>query len=68
MIAFCPSCNVDREASVRQMEETYPVKGERTTITANVMVCAVCGETIYDDELDSKNLQKAYAKYREKNA
>ena len=48
------------------MEESYPVKGDTITITANVMVCGVCGETIYDDELDSENVQRAYAKYREK--
>jgi len=66
MIVFCPSCNADRDASIRQMEESYPVKGDTITITANVMVCGVCGEAIYDDELDSENLQRAYAKYREK--
>lgn len=66
MIVFCPSCNADRDASIRQMEESYPVKGDTITITANVMVCGVCGETIYDDELDSENVQRAYAKYREK--
>jgi len=44
MIVFCPSCNADRDASIRQMEESYPVKGDTITITANVMVCGVCGE------------------------
>ena len=59
MIVFCPSCNADRDASIRQMEESYPVKGDTITITANGMVCGVSGETIYDDELDSENLKRA---------
>ena len=66
MITYCPTCNTDREATVYKREETYPVKGEPITIIADVVVCNVCGDTIYDDELDGKNLERAYADYRKK--
>ncbi len=66
MITYCPTCNTDRDATVYKREETYPVKGEPITIIADVVVCNVCGDTIYDDELDGRNLERAYADYRKK--
>ncbi len=45
-------------------EETFPVKGEPITILASVRVCDKCGEDVYDRELDSASLLKAYDVYR----
>jgi putative zinc finger/helix-turn-helix YgiT family protein len=66
MTAYCPSCDEDREVTVSKQRESYPVKGEPIVISANVVVCDVCGATIYDDELDEENLEEAYGIYREK--
>lgn len=63
---YCPKCETDVKSTVREVAETYPVKGEDITIKAWVRFCDVCGEDIWDDELDSKNLLAAYTEYRKK--
>lgn len=61
---FCPKCEADVETTVREIDETYTVKGEDITIKAKVRFCATCGEDIWDEELDSQNLLRAYTEYR----
>lgn len=61
---YCPKCATDVETTVRETTETYPVKGEEITIQARVRFCSICGEDIWDDELDAQNLLDAYAEYR----
>ena len=61
---YCPVCNCEQEVLLVQKRETYPVKGEPTTINAIVCTCAHCGEEIMTEEYDDDNLRKAYAKYR----
>ncbi len=61
---FCPYCNAEHEGTIRVQQETYPVKGENVTITARVRVCNACGNELWDDQLDSKNLKAAFAIYR----
>ena len=63
---YCPKCEADVETTVREVFETYPVKGENITVKARVRFCAVCGEDIWDEELDARNLLNAYAEYRNK--
>ncbi len=61
---YCPKCNADVETTVREVLETYPVKGESITVKALVRFCNVCGEDLWDEELDEQNLLRAYAEYR----
>ena len=61
---YCPACKREREIFLIRKDETYPVKGEPTTINAIVCTCAHCGEEIMSVEYDDDNLRKAYAKYR----
>ena len=63
---FCANCKEDQEFVVRVEEESYPVKGEETTIHANVAYCTVCGEQIWNQELDDENLKTAYRVFRDK--
>jgi len=63
---YCPKCETDVETTVREVSETYPVKGEATTIKARVRFCDICGEDIWDEKLDSENLRTAYAEYQKK--
>ncbi len=49
-------------------EETYPVRGEDTTIIANVKVCRDCGKEVFDYTLDSDNLRRAFLQYKKKHA
>lgn len=63
---YCPRCETDVETTVREVFETYPVKGENITVKARVRFCAVCGEDIWDEELDAQNLLNAYTEYRKR--
>lgn len=61
---YCPHCNQEVKTTVRTLTETYPVKGENITILADVRHCNCCGNEIWDELLDSKNLLNAYAIFR----
>ena len=61
---YCPNCDSEVESTVRVVSETYPVKGEDITITAHVRFCNCCGNDLWDDKLDAKNLLDAFAVYR----
>lgn len=63
---YCPNCNSEVESVVRATSETYPVKGEEITIEAHVRFCKCCGNDIWDDKLDAKNLCDAFDVYRQK--
>lgn len=62
----CPSCNEYRAVTVQKRKETFPVRGEPIEIISDVLVCNVCGIEIYDDILDSANLERAYTIYRKR--
>lgn len=63
-LLFCPNCKKECSYSVKQEEETYPVKGEDITILADISYCANCGEQIWNEQMDEQNLLKAYDFYR----
>ena len=63
---YCPKCATNVETTVREVAETYPVKGEEITIKARVRFCNRCDEDIWDDELDAQNLLDAYIEYRKR--
>ena len=64
--SFCPNCEEYTETTVRVEKEVYNVRGEPTEIEAEVTICQKCGEKIFDEERDSRNLKIAYSHYREK--
>ena len=66
MKLYCPHCGDERDIIVIQKQEIYPVKGENTTIIANICTCAVCGEEVYSLEHDDDNLCRAFIRYRQK--
>ena len=55
---YCPKCQSEVATTVRNMTESYPVKGENIQVDAQVRVCSVCGEALWDDVLDSQNLRR----------
>lgn len=61
----CEKCGPVSKTRVERRAETYPVKGEGTTITANVRVCSRCGKGVHDEALDSENIRTAYDLYRQ---
>lgn len=64
---FCVSCREDQNYEIRKEKETYPVKSEPITIEAKVTYCKICGEKIWNQELDDENIITAFRAYREKN-
>lgn len=54
------------ETHVLDKEEVFPVKGEPVRVMSSVRVCNVCGEDVFDEKLDSQNLENAFAIYRER--
>ena len=65
-VRICPECGKKVQTEVRELQETYPVKGEPTTVNAKVRFCYECGESILDMDLDKDNLLMAFNEYRKK--
>lgn len=64
--AFCPNCEEYTEATLGVEKEVYNVRGEPIELEAEIAICHKCGMKIFDEERDSRNLEKAYSHYREK--
>jgi len=62
---FCPNCEEYTETTFGVEKEVYNVRGEPIEIEAEVAICQKCGAKIFDEERDSRNLEKAYTHYRE---
>ncbi|NLH12987.1 MAG: YgiT-type zinc finger protein [Firmicutes bacterium] len=63
---YCDVCRRETEVVVTERKETYPVKGEPITIDAKVKVCSQCGTDLFDEDLDSINLDVAFEIFRRK--
>lgn len=61
---YCPNCARECEYNVTEKNESYEVKGENIGITAQVAHCRNCGEEVFQEGLDSQNLNRAYQEYR----
>lgn len=64
--AFCPNCEEYTETILGVEKEVYHVRGESIEIEAEIAICKKCGMKVFDEKRDSRNLEKAYEKYRDK--
>ncbi|MCR4601315.1 MAG: DUF4065 domain-containing protein [Clostridia bacterium] len=64
MMDYCEVCGKEVETKIITRKETFNVCGEDIEIDAHVMVCAECGEELFNEELDSATLINAYNEYR----
>lgn len=64
MMDYCEICGKEVETKIITRKETFNVCGEDIEIDAHVMVCAECGEELFNEELDSATLINAYNEYR----
>jgi putative zinc finger/helix-turn-helix YgiT family protein len=62
----CETCGPVGGTRIETREESYPVNGEDTVVSARIRVCCQCGQVLFDRNLDSKNLQAAYDLYRQR--
>jgi len=63
---LCPNCEEYADVKLGVEKEVYNVRGEPIEIEAEVAICQKCRNKIFDEERDSRNLEKAYSQYREK--
>jgi putative zinc finger/helix-turn-helix YgiT family protein len=61
---YCDKCHGEVGTHVVDKEEEFPVKGEPIRVKSRVRVCDECGDNMFDEELDSQNLENAFAVYR----
>ena len=64
MMNYCEKCEKEVETKVITRKENFKICGENIEVDAQVMICANCGEEIFNEELDSATLLNAYNEYR----
>lgn len=64
MMDYCEVCGREVETKIITRKEVLNVCGEDIEVNALVMVCAECGEELFNEELDSATLINAYNEYR----
>lgn len=64
MKSYCSKCNKLSEASIQNIDEVFAVRGEKISIRSEVAICNACGNKIFNQQLDDKNLSLAYSIYR----
>lgn len=64
MMDYCEVCGREVETKIITWKEVLNVCGEDIEVDAQVMVCAECGEELFNEELDSATLINAYNEYR----
>jgi len=62
---FCPNCEEYTDVKLGVEKEIYNVRGEPIEIEAEIAICPKCGSKIFDEERDSRNLERAYSRYRQ---
>lgn len=62
---YCLPCRKTVEADVVERKETYMVKGEQFEVLAQVAICPLCNQDLYDDELDSHTQESVFNQYRQ---
>ena len=61
---YCEKWEKEVETKVITRKENFKICGENIEVDAQVMLCANCGEEIFNEELDSATLLNAYNEYR----
>jgi len=63
---FCPNCEEFTDVKLETRKQVFNVRGEPIEIEGEVAICQKCGSKIFDEERDSRTLERAYSVYREK--
>ena len=64
MMDYCEVCGREVETKIITRKEIFNVCGEDIEVDAQMVVCAECGEELFNEELDSATLINAYNEYR----
>ncbi|MDA8222505.1 YgiT-type zinc finger protein [Desulfosporosinus sp.] len=63
MKEFCYECDSEQEVTVESKKEFFTIKEKVIEVVSDIMTCTVCGEEIFNKELDEKNMARVYQKY-----
>src|SRR5690606_33013830 len=63
---YCISCDGERHLREERRSQSFVVRGEVVEFEAPVLVCAECGEVVFDPEYDGEVLRTAHDVYRKK--
>lgn len=66
MKKYCEECRKEVNTRITIKREVYNVCGESIEVDAQILTCVECGEEFFCEEFDSKTLENAYNKYRER--
>lgn len=64
---YCDQCQTEKDVKVVSKPEIFTIKGEKIEVVSDVLVCSECGEELFDEQLDTANLNRAYESYRRLN-
>lgn len=64
MKCFCDYCLKETEFDFKTVREEFDVKNETISIESTVKYCKECGEYLFDTEIDSENMKKAFDEYK----
>jgi putative zinc finger/helix-turn-helix YgiT family protein len=63
---YCSYCDKETKGELAQFEEILKVRGEEVKIASSAMKCKDCGRFVFDEEIETKNLEFAYSEYRKR--
>jgi len=65
-VQYCPRCKDDVQTRIETRDEIFKVRGDPIAIQTTVAACPKCGEDLFDEALEGKNIAAAYDAYRRK--
>jgi putative zinc finger/helix-turn-helix YgiT family protein len=61
---YCEHCKKRTTGSKRTKQVVLPVKGENISVETDLLICDICGNEMYDGDLEQILFEKAYSEYR----
>ena len=63
---YCSKCDMLSDTHIETIDDVFNVKGDEIEIKSKITICNKCGQRVFNQDLDSKNLELAYSIYRKK--
>jgi putative zinc finger/helix-turn-helix YgiT family protein len=63
---YCETCKQRTKGSKRTRTVVLPVKGENISVETDLLICDICGNEMYDGDLEQVLFEKAYSEYRKR--
>lgn len=63
---YCSNCDKETQTKSSSRKEIIAVRGEEFEILSSILLCLECNNEIFNEEIESANLEIAYSNYRKK--